>query len=138
MGRSTISPRTLVGRTKRLADYALSLRDYDDEFRLRVILHGFGLVWQDASPQERIVLVEQEPEPFDQRWDAFLAAYAEHLCHRAGGRMPDWTQHESRYLKQMWWAGDPFKFERGSIILDTPASFEVHGIWIDERELRVV
>ena len=122
----------------RLACYVSALRDYDDEFRLRVILHDFGLVWQHASPTERIVLVDEEPELFEQRWDAFLAAYVEHLCYRAGLDVPDWVQDESRYLTRMWWAGDPFEFERGSIILSTPAAFEVHGIWLDERELQVV
>lgn len=122
----------------RLACYVPALRDYDDDFRLRVILHDFGLVWQNASPTERIVLVAEEPELFDQRWDAFLGAYVEHLCYHAGLDAPDWVHDASRYLTRMWWPGDPFEFERGSIILKTPAAFEVHGIWIDERELEVV
>lgn len=122
----------------RLACYVPSLLGYDDGFRLRAILHDFGLVWQDADSTERMVLVAEEPALFDQRWDAFLAAYAEHLCYHAGLDAPDWTRHDSRYLEQMWWPGDPFEFERGSIILKTPAAFEVHGMWIDERELKVV
>lgn len=122
----------------RLACYVPDLRDYDDEFRLRVILHDFGLVWQHASLTERVVLVAEEPKLFDLRWDAFLAAYTEHLCYHAEVDVPDWVQADSRYLPWMWWACEPFEFERGSIILKTPAAFEVHGIWIDERELQVV
>ena len=124
--------------SNRLADYVSSLATYDDDFRLRVVLHDFGLVWQHAGPQQRKVLVAVEPSLFDQRWDAFLAAYVEHLCYHAGLAVPEWAQRDCRYLKQMWWAGDPFDFERGSVILSTPAAFEVHGIWLDERELQVV
>lgn len=131
-------PLDVTITANRMACYVPSLAGYDDDFRLRVILHDFGLGWQHAGATARTVLVAEEPEPFDQRWDAFLAAYAEHLCYHAGLDMPEWAQHERRYLKRMWWAGDPFKFERGSIILRTPAAFEVHGIWIDERELEVV
>lgn len=63
----------------RLACYVPGLREYDDGFRLRVILHDFGMVWQHAGRAERAVLVEEEPEPFDERWDGFLAAYVEQL-----------------------------------------------------------
>ncbi|MDE0066862.1 MAG: helix-turn-helix transcriptional regulator [Acidimicrobiaceae bacterium] len=122
----------------RLACYVPALVEYDDRFRLRVVLHDFGLVWQHADATERAVVVADEPPLFDERWDAFLGAYVEHLCYRSGVNVPEWTQQESRFLDQFWWPGDPFEFERGSIILKTPAAFEVHGIWLDERELKVV
>lgn len=121
----------------RLACYVPALVEYDDNFRLRVLLHDFGLVWQHADAAGRAALVADEPPLFDERWDAFLGAYVEHLCYRSGIDVPEWAQRESRFLKQMWWAGSPFEFERGSIILKTPAAFEVHGIWLDERELKV-
>lgn len=133
-----IEPLDATSTVKRLKCYVQSLVEYDEEFRLRVILHGFGLVWQDSSPTERMVLVAEEPALFDKRWDVFLAAYVEHLCYHAKLDTPDWTQHEDRYLKRNWWPGDPFEFERSSIVLNTPAAFEAHGIWIDERELKVV
>ena len=122
----------------RLACYVPGLRGFDDAFRLRVILHDFGMVWQDADDGERAVLAAEEPEPFDARWDAFLAAYVEHLCYHAGIDAPDWTSGEGRYLDRMWWPAHYFEFERGSVMLSTPAAFEVHGIWIAERELEVV
>ena len=39
----------------RLACYVSALRERDDTFRLRVILHDFGLVWADADNDERAV-----------------------------------------------------------------------------------
>ncbi len=58
----------------RLACYVPALRGYDDMFRRRVVLHGFGTVWRDTNNAERAVLAAEEPERFDERWDAFLAA----------------------------------------------------------------
>lgn len=122
----------------RLCCYVPGLREYDDALRLRVVLHDFGMVWQHATTEERQVLVEEEPESFDERWDAFLAAYVEHLCDHADLAAPAWTQHQSRYLQRMWWPGHYFEFERGSVMMSTPAAFEAHGMWIAERDLKVV
>ena len=122
----------------RLACYVSALREHDDAFRLRVILHDFGLVWADADNDERAVLAVEEPETFDPRWDAFLAAYIEYLCRRDGIQAPRWTQGACRYLEQMWWAADYFEFERGCVVVTTPTTFEAHGVWIAERDLRVV
>jgi hypothetical protein len=123
----------------RISQYVPSLRGYDDIFRLRVILHDFGLVWESAETDvERRVLVEAEPECFDKRWDAFLAAYVEHLCCHAGLEAPAWVEGDSRYLTSRWYAGIYPPQQRGSVIMATPAAFDVHGICIDQRELMVV
>lgn len=122
----------------RLVCYVPALRECDDRFRLRVILHDFGMVWQHATPAQRELLVAQEPESVDERWDAFLGAYVEHLCYHAGLTAPAWTRHNSRYLQRMWWPAHYFDFERGSVMMSTPAAFEIHGIWIAERELEVI
>ena len=37
----------------RLACYVFALSEYDDAFRLRVIVHDFGLVWEYANNDER-------------------------------------------------------------------------------------
>ena len=121
-----------------LARYVPALRDYDDDMRLRVVLHDFGMVFEHADIDQRRTLVDEEPELFDERWDAFLAAYVEHLCYHASLPAPRWTQTPARYLQQMWWPGHYFEFERGSVMLATPAAFEVHGMWIAERDLAVV
>ena len=121
----------------RLACYVPGLRECDDTLRLRVILHDFGMVWQHANRAERIVLVDEEPEPFDERWDGFLAAYVEHLSYHANIATPPWTQNENRFLERMWWPAHYFEFERGSVMMSTPAAFEIHGMWIAERELEV-
>ncbi len=121
-----------------LERYVPTLRASDDDFRLRVVLHDFGMVWQHATVPERELLVAAEPELFDPRWDAFLAAYVEHLCYHADLPAPDWVFTEGRHLGRFWYAGGCFPYERGNTVLTTPAAFEVHGIWFPERELEVV
>ena len=122
----------------RLACYVPALRGYDHNFRLRVVLHGFGTVWRDATAVEQRVLAEEEPEPFDAFWDAFLAAWIEYLCKCEGLEVPAWTQASNRYLPKMHWAGDYFRFERGWVVVTTPPVFEAHGIWIPDNELLIV
>ncbi len=121
-----------------LACYVSTLRDADEEMRLRWILHDFGMVYQHATPAERVYLLAEEPEPFDSRWDAFLGAYAEHLCRRGGVEPPAWALAPRRYLRDFWFAGRRFPSERLRVFLTTPAYFEAHGIWFPERELEVV
>ena len=121
-----------------LARYVPTLRVSDDVFRLRIVLHDFGMVFQHANNRERSFLVEEEPELFEARWDAFLAAYTEHLCYHAGIPAPVWVFTAHRHLSRFWFPGKRFPRERAATILTTPAAFEIHGIWFPERELEVV
>lgn len=121
-----------------LADYVPALRASDDEFRLRLLLHDFGLVWQDAEPAERTALIAPEPELFDPRWDAFLAAYAEHLARSAAMPPPSWTSAKHRFLSSFWYAGGCYAFDRVRTIVTTPGAFEEHGVWLPRSELAVV
>ena len=118
--------------------YVPMLREADDDFRLRIILHDFGMVFQHAGPEDRKLLVAREPELFDPRWDAFLAAYTEHLCYHAGIPAPGWVFARERHLPSFWYAGRRFPRERAATILTTPAAFEAHGIWFPAWELEVV
>ena len=121
-----------------LARYVSALRGSDEDFRLRLVLHDFGMVFQHAATAERVVLLAEEPELFDARWDAFLAAYAEHLAHHAGLEAPAWVGGPRRYLREFWFPGRRFPRERAATILTTPGAFEAHGIWFPARELEVV
>ena len=121
-----------------LARYVPTLRVSHDDFRLRIVLHDFGMVFQHADTEERALLVSEEPERFDPRWDAFLAAYTEYLCYHAGIPAPSWVFTAGRHLPRFWYAGRRYPRERAATILTTPATFEVHGIWFPERELEVV
>ena len=121
-----------------VAAYVPTLRTCDEIMCLRVMLHGFGLVWEDAPLDDRFVLVAEEPELFDSNWDAFLAAYVEHLCEQDGIKPPAWVHNDDRFLAEFWFAGGCFPFDYERTITTTPTAFRAHGIWIPEEELLVV
>lgn len=121
-----------------MAAYVPALKAGDDDFRLRLVLHEFGMVFQHASAAERVALLAPEPALFDPRWDAFLAAYAEHLAYHAGLEAPTWAAAPQRCLRRFWFPVRRFDRERAGTILTTPGAFEAHGIWFPRRELQVV
>ena len=121
-----------------LAAYVPALREADDEFRLRLLLHDFGLVWQDATAGERTRLIAEEPALFNTRWDAFVAAYAEHLATASGLTPPPWSLAPQRHLRTFWYAGGCYDWDRARTVVTTPGAFESHGIWFPRSELTVV
>jgi len=121
-----------------LASYVPWLREADDEWRLRIVLHDFGLVWHDSHTVGRAKLVKAEPATVDQRWDAFLAAYVEHHCWHEGIAAPTWVFDDSRYLTGFWFPGPDLANFRSESIVHSPAAFEAHGVLLAARELVVV
>lgn len=120
-----------------LAHYVSALRPSDDEFRLRLLLHDFAMVWQHTALHMRPALVAAEPCPIDACWDAFMAALAEHLNVAAGLDPPAWTQQPSRFLAEHWFAGGCFGFDRERTVAETPPAMARHGIWLPQHELAV-
>lgn len=128
-----------AGLLRPLASYAPDLAEGDDTWRLRLLLHEFGLTWQAASTAERPRLIEAEPAPVDPRWDAFLAAYAEHLAYHAGVQPPAWVFEPERYLDQFWFpVTADLPALRVEALVHAPAHFEAHGVLLARRELQVV
>ena len=123
-----------------LAEYVPRLREADDDtWRMRIVLHEFGLRWEDTPLEKRPDLVEAAPASISPPWDAFLAAYVEHRCYHDGLKAPDWVFAESRYLVGFWF---PFPSEwrgfRVEAMIHAPAAFEAHGTLIADRDLVVV
>ena len=94
-------------RRYRMADYvellAPAAAEGDDIWCLRLILNEFGHFFCHSNTAERDILVGAEPEPFDRRWDAFLAGYTEFLCAAAGLQAPAWALEPGRYLDAGGW-----------------------------------
>lgn len=118
--------------------YVPTLRTCDELLCLRVVLHDFGLVWQSATDDERAALVAVEPELFDPNWDAFLAAYVAHLCDEDDIEQPPWVLDDSRFLREFWFAGGCYPFDRERTLFTTPLAFRSRGVWLPEEELLVV
>lgn len=70
----------------------------------------------------------------DPRFDAMIAAVAEHICVRSGVRVPMWVLDSSRFLDQAWWVSD-LPSARIQALVHTPASFRRRGVMIDRHDL---
>jgi len=123
----------------RLCDYVPQLRNAAEDWRLRLIVHDFGHVWKYSDPAVRPLLIVDEPDPVgDPHWDAFLAAYAEHLAYHARIEAPSWVFDDSRYLTRWWIPVADLESLRVEAFVHAPAAFEAHGVFIARRELEVV
>ncbi|MGL5857343.1 MAG: hypothetical protein ACRC35_02870 [Angustibacter sp.] len=121
-------------RPMTIAQLGSYLRDGEVRLRWRYIaefLEEFS--WE---PQvERLHVLDDAPEPTgDERWDAFLAALAEHLAAKDGRGAPGWAGF--RPLRRLWF---PFNTpaSRADAIVHAPAAFRSRGIYLSPQELEV-
>jgi hypothetical protein len=82
--------------------------------------------WEPADTQ--VNLLQAEPPPVgDERWDALLAALAEHLCAQHDLAPPEWT--ESRVLRRAWFPAE-LAIQRVDALVWAPAAFRKHGVYL--------
>jgi len=87
--------------------------------------------WEPADVQLQLIQVEPEPVG-DERWDALLAALAEHLCARHDLAPPEWT--EPRVLRQAWFPAE-LAIQRVDALAWAPAAFRKHGVYLSVHDL---
>jgi hypothetical protein len=94
--------------------------------------------FERAAPEGRAALVAVEPGPTgDERWDAMLAAAAEHLCYHHGLPVPAWSMEPTRFLDR-WWFVSPYQSVHASALVFTPAAFANRGVFIHAGSLASV
>src|SRR5262245_22156989 len=87
--------------------------------------------WEPAETE--ISLVQAEPQPVgDERWDALLAALAEHLCAQHDLAPPAWT--EQRVLRRAWFPAE-LAIQRADALVRAPAAFRKHGVYLSAHDL---
>jgi len=117
-----------------IARLGAHLRSADDELRWRYVaefLEEFS--WEPAV--DRLRLLDEAPATTDdERWDAFLAALAEHLAAKDGRGAPGWVGF--RPLRRFWF---PFNTQAARVdaIVHAPAAFRSRGIYLSPHELDV-
>lgn len=90
----------------------------------------------DESRPAALSLTSSEPPPTgDSRYDALLAAIAEHLASRYGSPGPLWSCTLERFLVEGPWWVSPLPSARAHAMLWTPASFRRRGIYLDRHDL---
>ena len=119
-------PMTLVelaDRLRRVSDVKVRWKlvwEFLEEYR-----------WEPAANQPS--LLRHEPPPTgDERWDALLAALAEHLMAQHDLAPPEWA--ESRVLARPWFPAQ-LAVQRAEALIWAPAAFRKHGVYLSARDL---
>lgn len=87
--------------------------------------------WEPADIQPS--LLWDEPGPVgDARWDALMAALAEHLAAGHDLAPPEWT--ETRVLRRPWFPAE-LEIQRVEALVWAPAAFRKHGVYLSARDL---
>ena len=119
-------PMTLVQLAVRLADTA------DDKLRWKLVWE-FLEEYRWEPPEAQPSLLEDEPTPIgNERWDALLAALAEHLAAQHDLAPPNWT--ELRVLRRPWFPAE-LKVQRAEALVWAPAAFRKHGVYLAALDL---
>jgi hypothetical protein len=86
------------------------------------------------EPDERRPdLFRDEPAPTGEaRWDALLAALAEHLAAQLDLAPPEWSR--SRVLSTPWFTSS-LPSKRMEALVWAPAAFRKHGVYLSARDL---
>lgn len=106
-----------------------------DEPKVRRLVLEFLTEYEDAGLISHQGLLDPEPAPTgDRRWDAFLAALAEHLAFHDGLSCPAWVGAPERFLDR-WWFLSNTPSARAEAMVTAPASFLRRGVFIERRDL---
>lgn len=117
-----------------LADLAVHLNHADGDARRWRLLREFLKEFGHAPPAHRAALLATEPHPVDHRWDALLAAVAEHLAWHHDLRCPEWAHEPSRFLRRAWFTST-LPTARAAALETSPAAFRRRGVFLDRSEL---
>lgn len=108
-------------------------RTPDDRTRLRLFFEFCRGV--DEAGAAALSLVDTEPHLTGlQRFDALLAAIAEHVTSRFGAPGPRWAENTDRFLTTPWWVSS-LPSARVQALAGTPAAFRRRGIYLDRADL---
>ncbi|MFG1998602.1 hypothetical protein ACGFNU_05580 [Spirillospora sp. NPDC048911] len=120
-------------RPMSLAELADRLRDSENEKIQWKLVWEFleEYRWEPDADQPR--LLKAEPlSTGDEKWDALLAALAEHLAAKHDLAAPPWA--ESRILRRPWFPAE-LPSQRAEALVWAPASFRKHGVFLSARDL---
>jgi hypothetical protein len=119
-------PMTMTDLADRLA------RTADAKVRWKLVwefMEEYRWESEDVQPS----LLRDEPSLVgDERWDALLAALAEHLAAQHDLAPPEWT--ELRVLRRPWFPAE-LEIQRADALVRAPAAFRKHGVYLSASDL---
>jgi len=119
-------PMTLAGLAGRLA------RTSDVGVRWKLVWEFLEEYRWEAPEAQPALLRDRPPEVGDDRWDALLAAIAEHLAAAHDLAPPSWA--EPRVLRRPWFPAE-LRTQRTEALVWAPAAFRKHGVYVSARDL---
>jgi hypothetical protein len=123
---TSYSPMTVADLANRLT------RTIDVEVRWKLVWE-FLEEYRWEPDEVQLSLLKDEPTPVgDDRWDALLAALAEHLAAQHDVAPPDWT--DSRVLRHPWFPAE-LEIQRADALVWAPAAFRKHGVYLSAHDL---
>jgi hypothetical protein len=117
----------------RIADLAGHLSGTADDRTRWKLVWEFLEEYRWESGDTQLALLTDEPPPVgDERWDALLAALAEHLTAQHDLAPPSWT--ELRVLNRAWFPA-ALRVQRADALAHAPAAFRKHGVYLSAADL---
>lgn len=104
----------------------------DDATRWKLVWEFMEEYRWEAADSEPSLLRDEPSRIGDDRWDALLAALAEHLAARRDLAPPHWT--EQRVLRRPWFPAE-LRVQRADALVHAPASFRKHGVYLSAVDL---
>jgi transcriptional regulator with XRE-family HTH domain len=133
--RLEIEPGELIPpfRAMSLTDLARTARRHiaDGEAMLRLLLQFIDDFREADRDVQRVLLQAAPGSTGDDRWDAFLAALAEHLAYHGGLPIPRWAERDGHVLKRWWFLSD-LPSVKAAALAESPAAFRRRGIFVTE------
>ena len=115
------------------AAIAAALRKSDESSAYREFIQLSDDLARERGPL-LAALTALAPAPIDSRYDALLAAVAEHYLLTVGLPLPPWVSDPSRVLADSWFVDDVTAlFDK--TVAETPSAFVRHGVFIAASEL---
>ena len=116
-----------------VADLAVLLSQTTDEKTRWKIFWEFLEEYRWESPAiQTALLMDDPPSVGDERWDALLAALAEHLAAKHDLAPPSWT--DPRVLGRPWFPAE-LRVQRADALVHAPAAFRKHGVYLAAADL---
>ena len=129
MTQSSTTPRLS------LDEYASAIEQgWSDEDLGRAIIHDLPRRFHALTAEEQRQVIEDAPALTGTRWDALLAATAEHIGELHGHPVQPWMDEPERFLNETWvlaWTPGIWS----DALAFAPPAFVRHGAVPDPREL---
>jgi hypothetical protein len=116
-----------------MADLAERLRRQEDEkIRWKYVWEFLEEYRWEPSDEQTQLFRDEPPSSGADKWDALLAALAEHLAAKLDLAPPEWSR--SRTLTTPWFPSS-LPSKRVEALVWAPAAFRKHGVYLSARDL---